>query len=59
MQELNFDDASKIFEQAANNPPSSFSYNQWWEQQQDLAKCCCWKYTEIVVLKSAVINADE
>ncbi|RPE97475.1 polyhydroxyalkanoate synthase [Vibrio crassostreae] len=34
MQELNFDDASKIFEQAANQPAVLLQLqSQWWEQQ--------------------------
>ncbi|MEZ8436823.1 class I poly(R)-hydroxyalkanoic acid synthase [Vibrio splendidus] len=34
MQELNFNDASKIFEQAANQPAALLQLqSQWWEQQ--------------------------
>ncbi|MEZ9362045.1 class I poly(R)-hydroxyalkanoic acid synthase [Vibrio cyclitrophicus] len=54
MQELNFEDASKIFEQAANQPAALFQLQaQWWEQQLKI-----WQNTALMGNTESVITED-
>ncbi|MDL5027238.1 class I poly(R)-hydroxyalkanoic acid synthase [Vibrio sp. TMPB1044] len=54
MQELNFDDASKIFEQAANQPAVLLQLqSQWWEQQLKI-----WQNTALMGNTESVISED-
>ncbi|MBE8578231.1 class I poly(R)-hydroxyalkanoic acid synthase [Vibrio sp. OPT18] len=54
MQELNFDDASKIFEQAANQPAVLLQLqSQWWEQQLKI-----WQNAALMGNTESVISED-
>ncbi|CAH7302319.1 Polyhydroxyalkanoic acid synthase [Vibrio chagasii] len=54
MQELNFDDASKIFEQAANQPAVLLQLqSQWWEQQLKI-----WQNAALMGNTESVITED-
>ncbi|MEZ8632381.1 class I poly(R)-hydroxyalkanoic acid synthase [Vibrio lentus] len=54
MQELNFDDASKIFEQAANQPAALLQLqSQWWEQQLQI-----WQNAALMGNTESVITED-
>ncbi|MDP2592025.1 class I poly(R)-hydroxyalkanoic acid synthase [Vibrio splendidus] len=54
MQELNFDDASKIFEQAANQPAVLLQLqSQWWEQQLQI-----WQNAALMGNTESVIAED-
>ena len=54
MQELNFDDASKIFEQAANQPAVLLQLqSQWWEQQLKI-----WQNAALMGNTESVIAED-
>lgn len=54
MQELNFDDASKIFEQAANQPAALLQLqSQWWEQQLKI-----WQNAALMGNTESVITED-
>ncbi|MEZ9598302.1 class I poly(R)-hydroxyalkanoic acid synthase [Vibrio sp. 10N.286.46.A8] len=54
MQELNFDDASKIFEQAANQPAVLLQLqSQWWEQQLQI-----WQNAALMGNTESVISED-
>ncbi|MFL7022341.1 class I poly(R)-hydroxyalkanoic acid synthase [Vibrio cyclitrophicus] len=54
MQELNFEDASKIFEQAANQPAALLQLQaQWWEQQLKI-----WQNTALMGNTESVITED-
>ncbi|OBT22623.1 class I poly(R)-hydroxyalkanoic acid synthase [Vibrio tasmaniensis] len=54
MQELNFDDASKIFEQAANQPAVLLQLqSQWWEQQLQI-----WQNAALMGNTESVITED-
>ncbi|TKF05577.1 class I poly(R)-hydroxyalkanoic acid synthase [Vibrio kanaloae] len=54
MQELNFDDASKIFEQAANQPTVLLQLqSQWWEQQLKI-----WQNAALMGNTESVIAED-
>ncbi|WP_135441636.1 class I poly(R)-hydroxyalkanoic acid synthase [Vibrio tasmaniensis] len=54
MQELNFDDASKIFEQAANQPAVLLQLqSQWWEQQLQI-----WQNAALMGNTESVILED-
>ncbi len=54
MQELNFDDASKIFEQAANQPALLLQLqSQWWEQQLQI-----WQNAALMGNTESVIAED-
>ncbi|KZX57571.1 class I poly(R)-hydroxyalkanoic acid synthase [Vibrio sp. HI00D65] len=54
MQELNFDDASKIFEQAANQPAALLQLqSQWWEQQLKI-----WQNAALMGNTQSVITED-
>ncbi|WP_135383804.1 class I poly(R)-hydroxyalkanoic acid synthase [Vibrio tasmaniensis] len=54
MQELNFDDASKIFEQAANHPAVLLQLqSQWWEQQLQI-----WQNAALMGNTESVISED-
>ncbi|OEF03219.1 class I poly(R)-hydroxyalkanoic acid synthase [Vibrio crassostreae] len=54
MQELNFDDASKIFEQAANQPAVLLQLqSQWWEQQLKI-----WQNTALMGNTESVITEE-
>ena len=54
MQELNFDDASKIFEQAANQPAVLLQLqSQWWEQQLKI-----WQNAALMGNTQSVITED-
>ncbi|MCB5360110.1 class I poly(R)-hydroxyalkanoic acid synthase [Vibrio lentus] len=54
MQELNFDDASKIFEQAANQPVALLQLqSQWWEQQLQI-----WQNAALMGNTESVITED-
>ncbi|MFS1947726.1 class I poly(R)-hydroxyalkanoic acid synthase [Vibrio lentus] len=54
MQELNFDDASKIFEQAANQPAALLKLqSQWWEQQLQI-----WQNAALMGNTESVITED-
>ncbi|UPR32913.1 class I poly(R)-hydroxyalkanoic acid synthase [Vibrio crassostreae] len=54
MQELNFDDASKIFEQAANQPAVLLQLqSQWWEQQLEI-----WQNAALMGNTESVISED-
>ncbi|WP_299688638.1 class I poly(R)-hydroxyalkanoic acid synthase [uncultured Vibrio sp.] len=54
MQELNFDDASKIFEQAANQPAMLLQLqSQWWEQQLKI-----WQNAALTGNTESVISED-
>ncbi|MEZ8567741.1 class I poly(R)-hydroxyalkanoic acid synthase [Vibrio cyclitrophicus] len=54
MQELNFEDASKIFEQAANHPAALLQLQaQWWEQQLKI-----WQNTALMGNTESVITED-
>ncbi|MCY9824615.1 class I poly(R)-hydroxyalkanoic acid synthase [Vibrio chagasii] len=54
IQELNFDDASKIFEQAANQPAVLLQLqSQWWEQQLKI-----WQNAALMGNTESVITED-
>ena len=54
MQELNFNDASKIFEQAANQPAVLLQLqSQWWEQQLQI-----WQNAALMGNTESVITED-
>lgn len=54
IQELNFDDASKIFEQAANQPAVLLQLqSQWWEQQLQI-----WQNAALMGNTESVIAED-
>ena len=54
MQELNFDDASKIFEQAANQPAVLLQLqSQWWEQQLQI-----WQNAALMGNTESIITED-
>ncbi|MFL7028224.1 class I poly(R)-hydroxyalkanoic acid synthase [Vibrio cyclitrophicus] len=54
MRELNFEDASKIFEQAANQPAALLQLQaQWWEQQLKI-----WQNTALMGNTESVITED-
>lgn len=54
MQELNFDDASKIFEQATNQPAVLLQLqSQWWEQQLKI-----WQNAALMGNTESVISED-
>ncbi|MEZ9426000.1 class I poly(R)-hydroxyalkanoic acid synthase [Vibrio lentus] len=54
MQELNFDDASKIFEQAVNQPAVLLQLqSQWWEQQLQI-----WQNAALMGNTESVITED-
>lgn len=54
MQELNFDDASKIFEQAANQPAVLLQLqSQWWEQQLKI-----WQNAALMGNTESIITED-
>ncbi|MDH6017166.1 class I poly(R)-hydroxyalkanoic acid synthase [Vibrio splendidus] len=54
MQELNFNDASKIFEQAANQPAALLQLqSQWWEQQLQI-----WQNAALMGNTESVITED-
>ncbi|RLQ19296.1 class I poly(R)-hydroxyalkanoic acid synthase [Vibrio sp. SBT000027] len=54
MQELNFEDASKIFEQAANQPAVLLQLqSQWWEQQLQI-----WQNAALMGNTESVITED-
>ncbi|WP_439148329.1 class I poly(R)-hydroxyalkanoic acid synthase [Vibrio sp.] len=54
MQELNFDDASKIFKQAANQPAVLLQLqSQWWEQQLKI-----WQNAALMGNTESVITED-
>jgi len=54
MQELNFDDTSKIFEQAANQPAALLQLqSQWWEQQLKI-----WQNAALMGNTQSVITED-
>ncbi|MEZ9439981.1 class I poly(R)-hydroxyalkanoic acid synthase [Vibrio atlanticus] len=54
MQELNFDDASKIFEQAANQPAVLLQLqSQWWEQQLQI-----WQNAALMGNTESVISEE-
>jgi len=54
MQEINFEDASKIFEQAINQPADMLKLQtQWWEQQLQI-----WQNTVLMGNTSSIVSEE-